>query len=187
MHPYKILNYKGKNVKIDKDIVSLISKLWKAKINTISSCQEECSIFCQHKSILKNNTYITKKTKCCLDNIWILFESIADMEKLYNIVAEFSPPENKNSIYNLMGASCYFGGNIMRPSTEYWGALFLVDNDGELRSWYRPYIDGKRVGYEMCRVDGCKKNKFVIRPSLTIPKKHLSYVESQLDKYLAKK
>lgn len=187
-HPYKIVNYKGNKIRIDKGILSLLTKMWKLGIVTTNSCQSFCSFSCNHKrKIIKNKKYgkyskiIT--TRNCRNNIWIVFNSIKDLEKFYNYVAEYYPVDNK--MYSNMHCDLAFFHNKKSKDLDSWSMVCSMDNDGVYGHTEKSMCWGKKS--LMFVEDGCKKNKFVVRPQLTIPHKHLAYVEARLQLALDKK
>ena len=77
-HAYKRISHKGRSVCIDKDIVSLLEKMWKLGIETTSSCQANCNFACKHKyKVRKLENGIKCKnvvpTKDCYNNVWLAF------------------------------------------------------------------------------------------------------------------
>lgn len=196
-HSFNWLKYNGKNVAIDKEIVPLLSKMWKLGIKTTASCQQVCSFACKHKRKVvksKDGNYLKPiYTKHCLSNIWLAFESAKDVEALYNYVAEYKKPatweEARNSMYGLMNCDLCTQNTknqFLYPDNA-WAFLFVMANNGVYGHWGRPTFNGKRVGYEMWIKDGCKKNNFVIEPQITFPRLHLQYVEERLDLAISKK
>lgn len=172
-HPFKWLKYNEQNIRIDKDIAPLISRIWKLGIKTTSSCQEHCSFVCGHKIKIINNYYEPVRTKRCKNHIWIVFASAKDLEKFYNYVAEYST--NHTSLYEYI---------IRTADKNYHDSIWSLDwvpvNYGIFGHWGRQTINGKRQTYEVWIEDGCDKNNFIMQPQLTFPKKHLKYVEERL-------
>jgi len=192
-HPFKWKKYKGHNIRIDKDIVPLLEKMWALGIGTTNSCQRQCSIACDHK-------YKEKKLKCgctysqpvrtkyCLNSVWIAFESVKDIERFYNIVAEYASYHAHDSMYHKMGADRFVTTRRSgRKWVDRWAFDFLFSNQGVDGHWGRPTFNGKRSTQEMWIEDGCKKNKFVLQPQITFPRTHLKYVEERLDAALKRK
>lgn len=181
-HPYKWFVYNGRNIRIDKEIAPLISKMWKLGILTISSCQAVCSFNCIHKNINKLNKK-TKEihttiipTKHCYNNVWIAFDSCLDIELFYDIVAKY---DSKNdSMYSKIKNFSFFKKKFI---SENWSCIFPIKNLGIKGHWGRPTINGKRLSSQVWIEDRCKKNDFCIQPQLTFPRKHLPYVEERLD------
>lgn len=193
-HPFKWMKYDGRNVRIDKDIATLLSKMWKLGIHTTNSCQANCSFACNHKlktTKYKNGTSYTKKikTKNCHNNVWLAFDSVKDVELLYNLLAEYVPYSNKNyntSMYHKMSCDLFIREND-RPTLDGWCFRFYMCNRGTYGHWGRPKWGSKRSTCVMWVEDGCDKNDFVMEPQITFPRTHLQYVESRLDIALTKK
>lgn len=182
-HKTKYLTYKGSKVKIDKDIAGLISKMWKLGINTNNSCQAMCSFLCDHKVKIiienesKRKVYTKVLKKYCNNSIWIVFESVKDLELFYNIVAKYDTP-----MYDKMSCDRFVRvSNKEKFIYDNWGFGFLMNNNGVNGHWGRPIIDGKRSTCEMWIDDGCNQNDFVLRPQITFPKEHQVFIERQLD------
>jgi hypothetical protein len=192
-HPFKWVKYKNQNIRIDKDIVSLLSKMWKLGINTTNSCQALCNFTCNHKyeviSDKDGDYYSVIETKHCLNNIWLCFESVRDVEKLYNIVAEYTSERSDEAMYHKMSCdrALQTGQTKFRHSKDGWAFCFHMANHGVFGHWGRPKWRGKRSTVEMWMEDGCGKNNFVLEPQITFPRSHLEYVESKLDQALKKK
>jgi len=179
-HKYKRLEHHGRKIAIDVNIVSLISKLWALGIETTSSCQDSCRLYCKHKFKLKNGIFQKVKTKSCYNHIWIAFASANDLEKFLNLTAEYHGSDQ--SMYAQMGCDRF-------PSAKYiykdhWDYGFFICNNGVELKIQRPTINGKRLTYSVVVDIGCTKNNFVIKPQFTFPKEHLSYVEGKLDQAL---
>ncbi len=176
-HKGKTLTFRGEKVKIDEDIAPLISNLWKLGIMTTNSCQGQCSFKCNHKVKVhpkdkKGCTYYESLwTKHCQDNIWIVFEHAVDVEKFYNIVAEYVENDQGTMYHKMRGG----GGPRDR-----WCLNFYPRNLGIQHRVGRPTINGYRSTQLLYIEDGCKKNDFVMMPQLTFPHKHLSYVEERI-------
>jgi hypothetical protein len=193
MHKTKKIMYNGRKVSIDIDIVPLLTKMWALGIRTYNSCQGQCSFLCGHKTTHKKRkdgivefNYI--RTKECNNNVWIAFDSTKDVEKLYNIVAEWEPSNlqhEKSSMYVKMGGDRAQRSKKLSP--EDWSLNYVMRNHGVLGHWGRPKWGNKRSTCILWCEDDCKKNKFVIEPQLTFPRTHLQYVESKLDAALARK
>lgn len=90
-HPFKWLLFKGEKVRIDRDIVPLIKMMWELGIETSSCCQSDCP--CPPK---------THRTKYCDNYIWIAFQASKDLERFYDVVAEWILPEDNDSMYGKM-------------------------------------------------------------------------------------
>lgn len=191
-HKTKVLFLKGKRVLVDEDIVPLVSKLWKCNINTTNSCQEHCSFTCEHKwQVVKypdGDCLEPIVTKHCYNNVWLAFESSTDVERLYNIVAEYDTSFSDESMYGKMSCDrmVQTGQTNYRHSLDGWAFNFVMHNNGAFGHWGRPKINGKRSTFQVWVDDGCTKNDFVIQPQLTFPRKHISYIESRIDLVLKK-
>lgn len=193
-HKTKLLTYKGRKVRIDVKIAPLLSKLWKLGIQTTNSCQADCSFLCKHKYVTsktKDGSEFDEpiRTKHCQNSVWLCFESSKDVEKLYNIVAEYTDKRGDEAMYHKMSADRFVrtSESNFRGSPDGWSFIFFMRNAGVKGHFGRPTRNKKRSTYLMWMEDGCKKNNFVIEPQLTFPHKHLSYVEDKLDLALAKK
>ena len=180
-HKAKILYcpYEDSEVKVDAKIAPLILNMWELEIHTAGSCQAQCSFNCKHKY---KHTKIktgpdkglrydsTISTKHCYNNVWIAFDSIADVELLFNYVAEYS--KDRNSMYEKMGAGLFVAcrnDNCLRPK-DHWSFSFLMWNKG-----LKMHIK------DDCYVeDGCGENNFNMRPQITFPHTHLQYVQEKL-------
>lgn len=184
-HPFKWMRYNRRNIRIDRDIVPLISKMWEAGIGTTNSCQEHCSLDCPHKYKVIRNVHTPIRTKHCLNSVWIAFESSSDLELLFNIVAEYAPYDKDDAMYHKMRADRFVDSRKMIPNN--WAFSFLLSNLGVEGHFGRPTFNGKRSTQEMWIEDGCKKNNFRLQPQITIPKIHVPYVVARLDKYNLKK
>lgn len=191
-HPFKWMTYNDKKVRIDKEIAPLLSKMWALGIHTTNSCQEQCNFTCKHKyKVIKYKTYSFNKpikTKNCNNSIWLAFESTKDVEKLYNIVAEYEPNDD-NSMYGKMSCDRFVqtGQTRFKQASDGWTFSFCMTNEGVDGHWGRPKFGNKKSTQEMWIKDGCKKCKFVIQPQITFPKIHLQYVEDRLDLALKRK
>lgn len=192
-HHFKWMKYDGRNVAIDKDIAVLLSKMWRLGIHTTNSCQASCSFVCKHKVKWKKDKlgyYSQKiKTKNCDNNIWIAFDSVKDIERFYNIVAEYVNHHNNDydsSMYHRMGCDLFVQTNDVR-ALDGWCFSFYMCNRGTYGHWGRPTRSGKRSTYTMWVEEGCDKNHFVIEPQITIPHTHLKFVEEKLDSALKQK
>jgi hypothetical protein len=191
-HHFKWLKYMGDNVRIDRDIAPLLSKMWKLGIQTTNSCQAHCNFNCKHKrKQVKSKKYGTYSevipTKHCYNNVWICFHSATDLELFYNMVAEYT--KDRDSMYNAMGCDAFMqtqGTNFMGGEKR-WSFSFLLRNFGVEGHWGRPKFKGKRSTREMWIDDGCKKNNFMISPQVTFPRDHLPYIEDRLQQALDKK
>lgn len=185
-HKFKWIIYEGDRVAIDAEIVPLITKLWKLGIKTTSSCQALCSFNCDHKWKKNKNDYQKINSKNCYSDIWLCFNSSEDLEKLYNIVAEYS--KDNKSMYNKMGCDrvIYDSGLKFKRIIDCWEFLFIMDNRGIEGHWGRPTFGKKQSTQLMWIEDKCSKNNFVISPQITFPRKHLSYVEEKLQLAIGK-
>ncbi len=168
-HPYKILTFQDRKVRIDTDIAPLLSAMWQAGIRTAGSCQAQCSFRC--KCVYKLTTYKTVynyykriKTPNCSNNIWIVFYSAKDIEKFYNIVYQYTP-DYKDDITAEWATHCHMDNEgieyVVKKTTS-------VDKTNGAKWSCMSFVD-----------QGCKKNKFNLQPQLTIPRKHLAYLESK--------
>lgn len=188
-HTFKWLTYKGRKVRIDEEIAPLISKMWKLGIGTQCCCQEYCNFNCNHKYVTRTDKKTKEKytavvpTKHCHNNVWIYFESSSDVERLYDIVAEYDPKHSDGSMYDKMSCDSVLRTEKSKfnPLKEGWSFIFVMTNLGVDGHFGRPIFDGKRSTCEMWIEDGCKKNNFYIQPQLTFPRKHISYLEERLD------
>src|SRR5271166_182818 len=195
-HKYTTLTFRKQKVHIDKDIAPMVSKMWKLGINTTNSCQAQCSFVCKHKVKVhpknKHGTqfFETIETKSCNNNVWLAFESSADVELLYNIVAEYDNDDDhfNNGMYHKMSCDRFVqtAEAKYRHPVDGWAFGFLMSNTGvNYRHGYRKW--GSTGSKILCRIPtGCKKNNFVIQPQITFPRAHMSYVESRLDLALNK-
>lgn len=185
-HHFKWMTFDGKKVRIDKDIVNLVGLLWKHSIRTTNSCHASCSFYCKHKYVTtKDDKYGTMMTPVRTDNchkyVWLVFESTKDLEKLYNLAAEYGTP-----MYDTM--SC--DGALTTGSSRYkipidrWSYQFVMSNQGVHGHWGRPIINGKRATFECWVDDGCEKNNFVLSPQLTFPRSHIKHLEQKLQEAL---
>jgi hypothetical protein len=182
-HPFKWMLYQDTKVAIDRDIAPLLSKMWSLGIKTTNSCQGHCSFNCNHKtksSKDKDGITFTRPilTSNCHQFVWLAFDSAKDVERLYNLVAEYS--KDNNSTYNRMSCDRFVGGGKFQRPIENWELNFYLDNRGVEGHWGRPKWGNKRSTVLMWVEDECKKNNFVISPQLTFPRKDLSYVEARL-------
>lgn len=184
-HPFKWLKYKGENVRIDADIASLVSNLWKLGIHTANSCQSQCSFDCGHKIKIHPKdkdgyTFCeTIRGKNCGSHIWLVFEKAGDIEKFYNYVCEYAPYTDQDAMYN----------NILyrkKGSNEKWTIRSYIQNYGVVGHFgKRMTPNGKRrETVETWIEEGCRKNQFCLQPQLTFPRKHLEYVEKRIEKAL---
>ncbi len=173
-HPFKWLIYNGERIPIDRDIVPLIAGIWKLGIKTTSCCQAHCSLVCNHK---RNSRYEIIPTKHCHDNVWIAFETVKDMERLFDVVAQYD--DSDGSMYDLMSCDNSMSYRKKQPK-DCWAFDFYMRNDGVKGHWGRPIINGKRSSQQLWIDDGCEENGFVVQPQLTFPRKHLSYVEERI-------
>lgn len=182
-HSTRTLFYKGKNVKIDRKIATLISNMWKLNINTINCCQEHCSPNCKHTTKIityKDGSKLYKKirTRYCNKFIWIVFDRPKDAELFFNIVAEFD-----SSI-----TSMYSRIHGYNRSTEHfsntWVTEVMLENRGEIRQLVRhknTIAYGKNNGnHFLWEEKDCKRNKFNLMIQLYFPIKHLKYVEERI-------
>src|SRR5271167_696960 len=101
-HKGKMLDYRGRKVKIDAEIVPLISKLWRLEIDTQSSCQAICDYHCKHKvSVEKKGKWtidtIVSRNPNCFDRIWIMFPAAEDFCRFLDFVAVYDT--GKRSMY----------------------------------------------------------------------------------------
>lgn len=193
-HPYKILKYKNQKVWIDKDIISLLQKMWKLGIETTVSCQKSCNLQCNHKYKIHpkdkygNRFYEKIESKNCLNNIWVAFESVKDLEKFYNIVAEFFPSNINKKInkdqdiyYHMLGYGSF------KENPNKWSKVFSLDNEGARGYFKKTTKKGfKRATSPHLVLTDCQKNNFVVRPQITFPIIHLEYIEKKLDEELKK-
>ncbi len=194
-HRFRWMTYDGYKVRIDRDIAPLIEKMWKLGIRTTNSCQAHCNFNCSHKikvhPVAKDGTqfFETIKTKHCNNNVWLAFESVREVEKLYNIVAEYDTKEG--SMYELMSCDRGLFTRGQKKSKyrkdDSWAFTFIFFNNGVRGHFGRPTENGKRLPYEIWIEDGCGKNNFVLSPQITFPRKHLSYVEHRLDLEIKKR
>jgi hypothetical protein len=168
-HKFKNLIRGGRKVEIDEDIAPLIEKMWKLGINTNNSCQADCSFSCKHKCKIKklksgDEYFDVIKTKKCYNNVWISFDSIKDVELLYDSVAEYD--KAFDSMYSRMNCGRFVetANNYNNPPDS-WAFSFYFRNDG-----------GK-----------LKKNKFVMSPQITFPRIHIPYIEGRLQLVIDKK
>jgi hypothetical protein len=186
-HKFKWLTYKGKRIRIDQEIAPLLSKMWELGINTKGCCQATCHFCCNHKwksSKTKDGFahYELIETKNCYDSVWLAFESMKDLERLFNSVAEYS--QERNSMYHLMNCDCVVRtpdkkGYKVWPDS--WAFIFYMSNQGVYGHWGRPtWAKGQRSTQILWIEDGCKKNDFVMQPQITFPRKHIPYVEERL-------
>lgn len=192
-HQFKWMKFDGVSVRIDKDIASLLSKMWKLGIRTTNSCHGSCSFMCKHKYIVRKSKhgdyYKPVPTKDCHDSVWLAFESSFDVELLYNIVAEYPGNEDDGTMYSKMccGRFVTTKGSKFRRSPEGWAFMFLLENNGVSGHWGRPVFNGRRSTQEMWIEDGCERNDFVIQPQITFPRAHIKWVEDKLDLALKRK
>lgn len=179
----------GFNARIDKDIFLLCNLMWSLGIKTTNSCHSHCNFTCKHK---RNSKGYIIPTKNCYSNVWLAFESCKDVEKLYNLVAEYEPDNKKQlhtgTMYDKMSCDRFVSTRgCAYASKEGWAFSFLMHNLGVQGHWGRPIFNGKRSTQEMWVEDGCKKNKFVIQPQITFPRAHIPYVENRLFQALERK
>jgi hypothetical protein len=186
-HKFKWRIYDGRKVRIDEELAPILDKMWKLGIRTTNCCQQHCSFACGHKHNVKkmkdgSEYFKVIRTKRCGKDVWIVFESCKDVERLYNIVAEYDSSYNDETMYNKMSAGRFIqtGATKYRSSIEGWAFSFFMNNHGVEGHWGRPTFNGKRSTREMWIDDGCEKNDFVIQPQITFPRKHLKYVEQRL-------
>jgi len=194
-HRFKWKTYDGEKIRIDRQIAPLLEKMWALGIRTTNCCQASCNFNCNHK--IKAHPvdedgcqfFETIETKDCYNNIWIAFESARELEKFYNIVAEYS--EKDESMYHLMSCDrqLYTKGQKRSKyrSKDSWAFIFIFFNNGVKGHFGRPVENGKRLSYNVWIEDGCDHNDFVLSPQITFPQKHLAYVEQRLNLALAKK
>lgn len=163
-HKTKRVKYKGRYALIDANICELITTMWKHGINTNNCCESHCSFSCGHKyKEVEKNYFVPIRTKKCLKDIWVTFDSMSDIEKLFNIIS--IPPLNFQHD-NKWQIRCYF------------------DNLAEESYWGRPIINGKR-STQMMRIDKyVGVNDFKARPQLTFPKNDVALVLELLKKSL---
>ena len=192
-HPFKWMTFKGAKVKIDRDIAPLLAKMWELDINTTNSCQAHCNFACKHKHKIKKDKYGSYygivPTKNCFNCVWLSFSSCKDVEKFYNIVAEYTSDKNDNNMYSKMccDRGLTTGQNRFRRAPDGWAFSFLMSNEGVNGHWGRPMWRGKRSTQEMWIEDGCDKNDFVIMPQITFPRAHMKYIEAKLDQAIKQK
>lgn len=183
-HKFKWLTYEGQKVRIDADIAPLLTSLWTLGIKTTNSCHAQCSFTCGHKTKttkLEDGGYCLSpiKTKDCDNNVWIAFESIQDLEKFFNLVAKYDT--SRGSMYELMNCDLFVQTTGKYNYTkDAWAFSFYMRNMGLLGHFGRPMWRGKRMKHEVWIEDGCGKNHFRVQPQLTFPRKHLPYIEAQL-------
>jgi len=185
-HHFKWMTYQGKKIRIDKDIAPLMTLLWRFGIETTNSCHAMCRLNCTHKYVKRMDpkygdmVMYPIKEEHCGQYAWLVFNSVADLEHLFNLVAEYG-----TEMYDLMGC----GGHLLgRGKTRYkvpldkWIYSFNLENRGVQGHWGRPMINGKRSTQEMWTDDGCEENQFVLTPQVTFPRKHIAYLVQRLQK-----
>jgi hypothetical protein len=181
MHKFKRLTYKGKKIEIDEKIVPLIFKMWKLDINTSGCCQADCSFNCEHNGEEVAGTengvdyYQPIYGKMCHNNVWIAFATMKDMGRFLNIIAEYS--EDRGSMYRRMCCDKFVGRPFMGPKDQ-WTYSFFLANQG---------INKRDIGGKKISTQPSNTNDFAVRPQLAFPRKHLPYVEQQLQSALTKK
>ncbi len=190
MHKLKWMTYQGEKVRIDREIAPLLAKMWELGIKTQSCCQAHCKYSCKHKCTaekLESGTIsftISKDSKDCKQYVWILFHSMADYEKLLNVVAEYD--QGWHSMYaQITGSAGHNQGVRWVRHPDNWEMSPTHHNDGAYGHWGSETEDGET--FECWNEDGCKKNKFRIQPHLYFPRKHLPYVEEKLQLVINKR
>ncbi len=180
-HHFKWMTYEGQKVRIDKDVVPMLTLLWKMGIKTSNSCHGHCSFNCKHKSKITKMKdggllYGHTITKHCYDNVWLVFDEALDVEDFFNAVAEYVHIEDEEGT---MYAHIQ-GHSAKRYPHENWVLRFYPRNYGEVGHWGRPIFNGKRSTQQMWIETGCEENNFIMQPQLTFPRKHLPYIEERL-------
>jgi len=197
-HSFKWMKYKNEKIRIDKDIAPLIQTMWDLGIHTSNCCQGVCSKNCSHKTkhaTLKDGGILSEKIKTseCGNRIWIVFSSAKDMEKFYNLVAVYE--KNNNGMYDLIngwaGRNISKSGKFIRyqPSKDNWEVIHYMPNLGVNLHLKRVKNNATKNPkyYYILDEEKCKKNKFVLRPQITFPRKHLDYVIERLNKAIEDK
>lgn len=196
-HHFKWMLYQGQKIRIDRDIVPLLTSMWELGIGTTNSCQGVCSRNC-HKvthTKLKDGTIYSdyKRTADCKSRIWIAFDSAKSLERFTNLVAVYEK-DNRDSMYELInGWSSHDewkrGKFRCIPNPDNWehihhmpnlGVRFHVErfpnNIPSEPKYYHAYVD-----------DDCPRNNFRMEPQIKFPRKHLSYVMERLNLALQRK
>lgn len=189
-HKYKIFKTKHGQIKIDRDIAPIISKMWELGIMTTACCQQTCCHkLCKHKTKIKKYKDSTElwspiKNKLCKKHAWIVFDRPADAQKFFNIVAEFS--KDDDSMYAHM-----HGYDLKKNPSTSWIIDSHLENLGvfeRLKKVKLGLASGKKKGARsLIREEvSCPKNDFNISVQLFFPRKHIKYVEEKLNLALTK-
>lgn len=185
-HKFKWLKFNNQKVRIDAEIASLISDLWKLDISTHNCCQAHCAPSCKHK--FNNDGKIL--TKHCNNYVWITFTSTKDFEKFLNIVAVYEQDAEYNSMYSNIDLCC--NGPRKSCPGDHWEAKAFMYNLGvtlkETRELIpedcKKYYPKNQKTYGMFNEMGCKENNYAVLMSLFFPRKHLKYVEKKIKEAL---
>lgn len=195
-HPFKWMVYEGEKIRIDRDIVPLLSKMWEYGIHTTNSCQGVCSReYCKHKVVvkkLKNGNLYDKvlRTKNCGDRIWIAFASARDMERFYNLVAVYEkwrrgqPDSMYEKINGWAGRDVVKGGKFkFERNSDNWEVQLHMPNEGVLGHWIEipNGFPNESKFITVWEEDECPRNNFRIQPQIWFPRKHLSYVMEKIE------
>lgn len=170
-------------IKIDRDIVRLISLMWKLGIDTSNSCQATCAYDCKCRPNYR-------KWKTCNQHVWIAFPSSRDIEKFMNIVAKFEMTNDKHE-WTMYDHVQGYGRKLGQPS---WLFSFCMANHGEKKVIKKGYfkkpqvhkhIEGtkakKQKSYSYFETIGCGRNNFRVEPQLHFQRQYLDYVVKRLE------
>lgn len=187
-HKFKWMVYKGRKIRIDRDIAPLLSNMWELGIGTTNCCQAVCARSCKHKTKITkykdgSSLYSKIKTRDCKDRVWIVFDSARSFEKFLNVVAVYEKwkRDKPEGMYEHIQ-----GFTLKSHPHDVWEVIPYFDNLGVMYHEERMPLT-KANGFPKGRKtigilveDSCKKNQFKMMPQLWFPRKHLEYVEERI-------